>query len=722
VPRSRGSTSILALLACGWPLAAQADWALARNPAPPAIDAAAHDVARGRLVVFATHGRGAREPATWEWDGTAWLEFRPVVSPPLRSHHALAYDAARRRTVLFGGLGASASLADTWEWDGAIWLHRQPRTTPPARGLHAMSFDLARQRVVMFGGMGTTQYLDDTWEWDGTDWVQRRPASVPFGRIGHRMAYDVARGRTVMYGGEGTAPSARTWEWDGVDWSAPLVTSPALRHAGLAYDAARARTVLCGAPDGTSPLQTWEWDGRTWVQHGPATIPAGGPDVVLAFDVHGQRTVLLAATANGLGSWEWNGRDWSARHLAAQPAPRVGAALACDIGRGRVVMFGGAARGGNACLDDTWEWDGARWHLRAPATRPPARHGHALAHDFARGRTVLFGGSATPSVVTPLADTWEWDGSAWSRIQAAASPPARLGHGMAHDLQRGRTLLFGGGDAARGFADTWEWDGSSWRQHVTPVAPTGGNRPLAYDAANRQVLLFAVGAAQHTWLWNGSTWSPQQPQNVPPVSSAVLACDLTRRRVVLTGLGITAEPTWEWDGSDWRPAPTGTRPWLPTAGWATAYDAAQQRVLLQFAEGGTWLFGVPTPARTVAFGAGCAGSSGVPVLVGTEPYLGSDACALDLLAARSGAPCLIGLAAATQALALGGGCTLHLAAPAVAHATLTDPFGFASVRCRVPFDPTLRGTVLYAQAVVADPLGAASGLAVTGGVRLTIGN
>ncbi|MBK8232988.1 MAG: hypothetical protein IPK72_20990 [Candidatus Eisenbacteria bacterium] len=88
-----------------------------------------------------------------------------------------------------------------------------------------------------------------------------------------------------------------------------------------------------------------------------------------------------------------------------------------------------------------------------------ARQGHALAYDSARGRTVLFGGVEVSSYVS---DTWEWDGSNWTRQNPAVSPPARSGHALAYDSARGRTVLFGGFYAVAGngsyLSDTWEWD------------------------------------------------------------------------------------------------------------------------------------------------------------------------------------------------------------------------------------------------------------------------
>src|SRR5262245_36274842 len=72
------------------------------------------------------------------------------------------------------------------------------------------------------------------------------------------------------------------------------------------------------------------------------------------------------------------------------PRPRTGHALAYDIGRGRTVLYGGYD--GSSLMSDTWEHDGTRWSRVSTALTPTARSSHALAYDAARSRIVLFGG------------------------------------------------------------------------------------------------------------------------------------------------------------------------------------------------------------------------------------------------------------------------------------------------------------------------------------------
>src|SRR5688572_19775570 len=103
--------------------------------------------------------------------------------------------------------------------------------------------------------------------------------------------------------------------------------------------------------------------------------------------------VLFIASVRGQVAWE----------RAPLIERRTGQAMAHDGGRGRVVLFGGISGSAGPLLAETWEWDGATWSQRSPATSPAARFAHAVAFDAARGRTVLFGGKNAAGL---LSDTW----------------------------------------------------------------------------------------------------------------------------------------------------------------------------------------------------------------------------------------------------------------------------------------------------------------------------
>lgn len=84
-------------------------------------------------------------------------------------------------------------------------------------------------------------------------------------------------------------------------------------------------------------------------------------------------------------------------------------------------------------LGDTWTWDGTTWTKHSPATRPPDRCCMGMAYDITRAQTVLFGGLDYPLY---LADTWTWDGTNWTSQDPATGPAKRQGPGMSYDAAR----------------------------------------------------------------------------------------------------------------------------------------------------------------------------------------------------------------------------------------------------------------------------------------------
>jgi hypothetical protein len=266
---------------------------------------------------------------------------------------------------------------------------------------------------------------------------------------------------------------------------------------------------------------------------------------------------------------------WEER--SPKPAGRVGHALAYDLLRGRTVMFGGAS--GTPWLADTWEWDGAAWTNPRPANSPPARSTHALAYDGARGRTVLFGGSGSNTL---LSDTWEWDGVTWLQRAPAQSPPARSDHALAYDIGRGRTVLFGG-LAQTWLSDTWEWDGTNWLQRTPAQSPPPRcDHALAYDVSRLRTVLFGgafflAPTLADTWEWDGSNWLQRTPALSPPARARhALAHDVQRGRTVLFGGGV--RETWEWDGTNWTQVAPAIAP--PQSSGPLAYDLSRGRTVL----------------------------------------------------------------------------------------------------------------------------------------------
>jgi hypothetical protein len=211
--------------------------------------------------------------------------------------------------------------------------------------------------------------------------------------------------------------------------------------------------------------------------------------------------------------------QWAHQPTANAPSGRYAHMMAYDSVRHKTVLFGGNIAGGIVGLpiysNETWEYDGVNWTQRFPAHSPPIRGTGSMVFDSARGVCVLFGGQNAND--GRLGDLWEYNGTDWvQRDQGANRPVARVSHYMAYDAARGVTVLFGGIGGLIGFpalqGDTWEWNGTSWSRRFPLIAPTpratGG---AAYDSSRHKVVIFAggtiTGATADTWEYDGLSWS-----------------------------------------------------------------------------------------------------------------------------------------------------------------------------------------------------------------------
>ena len=300
--------------------------------------------------------------------------------------------------------------------------------------------------------------------------------------------------------------------------------------------------------------------------------------------------------------------SWVQVTPATSPPSRHGHAMAYDTARQRVVLFGGETIPHGVLLGDTWEWDGTTWAERTAASGdPPPRIGHALAYDVARARTVLFGAAT--------ADTWEWDGTAWQARTPATSPPVLSYFPMAYDVARARTILYGGEESTgHASATTWEWDGSTWSETLfTPGANIGG--AMAYDPGLGEVVLIGDGASssqgpapllQGMWDWDGTEWESLGTSN--ELSAPVwMVYDAAVDRLIgaQSSLGTSPDHTFTLEGSAWQEA---VEPATLPRGGVAVYDEARGNVVL-FVADQTWLLTLtPTQVGTTCASDGDCGS------------------------------------------------------------------------------------------------------------------
>ncbi|MBK9386122.1 MAG: hypothetical protein IPN34_15020 [Planctomycetes bacterium] len=435
--------------------------------------------------------------------------------------------------------------------------------------------------------------------------------------------------------------------------------------------------------------------------------------------------------------------QWTTSATSPRPSPRYLHAMAYDSARGVTVLFGGTHATTGALLNDTWEWNGTTWNLRAPSMRPPSRNMHAMAYDAARGVTVLFGGLNHQSARFP--DTWEWDGTNWTLRHDMAVNQERYLVAMAYDSARRRTVRFGGGGAGGVWGDTWAWNGTTWSLLTSFGPPARQNAQLAYDSVRDRMVLYAgegsSGYLQDTWEYDGATWLLRQPTTVPPIRAAyAMAYDSAVARTILFGGLTTSTTTWSWDGDDWTArTPTGGPPPARLSA-AMAYDSLRDRLVMfggdYTNDDRTWEYFAPVLTRGsfTTYGSGCASSAGPLLLAaapGNVPYVGSP-FRIEIGPVPTGLfhiPFLIlgpsrttwsGLSLPFDLTTLNmPGCSLLASAE---FALQIPRLGTtASLTLAIPYDPLLTGSRFYLQGLVTDATANPGGIAWSNAGEVLIG-
>lgn len=220
-----------------------------------------------------------------------------------------------------------------------------------------------------------------------------------------------------------------------------------------------------------------------------------------------------SASAIYSDTWAFDGCTWIPLSPATNPGPRTNVTMAASPTYASVVLFGGNS-GTGQLLGATWEFSlqTLAWTNVTPAgPSPAARELAGLAYDSARGRTVLFGGGNAANG-TFYSDTWEWDGTNWLNVTPLGqSPLARAWHSMTYDSLRARTVIYGGYNGSQ-LGDTWEWDGIQWTHVVTPSSPGArSSGAMAYDPWSQRTVLFAgslgwPNGLNDVWEYDGANW------------------------------------------------------------------------------------------------------------------------------------------------------------------------------------------------------------------------
>jgi hypothetical protein len=446
--------------------------------------------------------------------------------------------------------------------------------SPSARYQAKMVWDTSIHRAVLFGGATTIDAgtkvayeFDDTWEWTGVRWVQKFPAHSPTSRAAESMVFDSARQRVVVFGGRhGKTNLNDTWTYDGNDWT-PITTSPApfVRElAGAAYDSARDRIVLFGgtlqtySADGRTlteaPLHdTWEFDGTVWHQ-----ILTDGPAVtkpILEYDPVRHQTIMIGydtAIATVMYAWDPVATKWNQIKPTLLPLCANEGAMTWQ-GSNNTILFTGGVCADSAVTEDTYEWDGTNWTKIDIALFVGRFLGEALTYDPDHQVVLLFGGA--PATGNLQAGTYTYSNKVWTAVGDFTYPSPRSLFVFVTDPVRNVIDLYGGTDTATAFFDFWNYQNGQFHAQNGTNAPTDCSSPIAaFDTDRQKVVMLCSGSA--TWEFDGTTWTQYDSSKPAPPSHqwSSLVYDQTLKKTVFFG-GFNAaylDQTWTFDGVAWQ--------------------------------------------------------------------------------------------------------------------------------------------------------------------------
>jgi hypothetical protein len=339
---------------------------------------------------------------------------------------------------------------------------------------------------------------------------------------------------------------------DRADELAPPDAAPEGSGDGVALSSTALQAIA--QPDGTGTAASLAPQVSGWL----GAKPPAGYEVAMAYDPLAQRARAFI-NSSGMTTWSWDGSAWSLSSMEST-TNWYGAAMAWDGVNQRLMLWAG---GSGAPPTTNYGWNGSSWQALYPVHTPGPRSNPALAWDSDRQVVVLFGGDG-------WSDTWEWNGTDWTRISATGGPSGGQPV-MAYDGTRHYTLLI----AAQ---SSYAWDGTVWTPLTTsgPASYGAGGGAMAWDAA-RGVVVLHNNVAGETWEWNGA-WTKVAAQNEPgPVNGAALTFDAARGKILLQG-GFGRAESYTWDGTAWTRV-NGPSPFLNQTP-ALAYDDARAQTVL----------------------------------------------------------------------------------------------------------------------------------------------
>lgn len=377
---------------------------------------------------------------TWEWDGTNWNKVTTPTTPDRVAGAGMAYDTEQGFALRYGGtLAFDQPQGTTWLFRSGDWAVFTDDSAPGPRSLFAFATDPVTKAVYLYGGFNETDRFYDLWRYQNGQWQLLDLEGTPDACVLPIATWDTDRSKLVM-----VCSDSATWELDGTTWkSFDVKTKPPTHNwSSLVYDPTLKKTVFYGGWNPTTQgylNETWTWDGAAWTRVKKNPAPSRSL-AMMWFDPTLKKTVVYGGVGRLTSldrvirysdMWSFDGTGWTEIKNVTTPGQRYAAQVTVDPRNGHVVLFGGLRVDGTEAernqvqvfADDMWDWNGSAWTRLQPSRVPFARESGGLAYDPSRDELVLFGGYAGYY----YSDTWTHDQNGWKAEEEAALPRRRAG-------------------------------------------------------------------------------------------------------------------------------------------------------------------------------------------------------------------------------------------------------------------------------------------------------
>jgi hypothetical protein len=410
---------------------------------------------QGSVILFGgVQGAGNLLADTWEWDGSAWSNPAPGITPPPLAFASMAPGVSGTAWLFGGADDTGDGLDQLWMYNSGSWsnMNGSIGNMPPPRQGAAMTFD--GTYIWLFGGLSNDRGpLNDLWRLNvdlgATEWEQIHfRDEIPLPRYDHAIATSgdwlhITGGRDADGNVLSDIRALQTADADPANWTWALIGDPNSLGPRAGHSIAVLPTgellLVGGVDDMGAPVGgAMEWLSG-WYDTG-LTFPAR-TNTALAWD--GAGLMFFGGGDQGRpvwsypkvrdDSWELIAGNWT-QDLAAGPYKRELAAYATmhhyNASTSTVYVFGGRDPDSGVYLNDLWSFDGTTWTEETQNNRIAPRAGATMTYNPCDGTLWLFGGFTGSQLSNEL---YQFDSGTWFKRTTSGAPTPRMGASMAFD-------------------------------------------------------------------------------------------------------------------------------------------------------------------------------------------------------------------------------------------------------------------------------------------------